>query len=237
MTTPAYGTVLDIIQDGMKDAGLLRQGQQPSSDALMQNMRVLTDIILFEQTQGLKLWLNVDTPLTLIAGQSTYKFMPGGDVSITKPMRVIEGYNLDVNNVRRPLTVLSWDDYIRLSTVSQQGSVVSYFVNKQATEMDVFFWLTPDATAATGTAHVLLQTQVTNFTAVTDQMNFPNEWRIFLRWALADELSTGQPQAIMDRCKERAATYRNALEAWDVEDASTWFTPDNRVQYATSKFS
>ena len=57
-----------------------------------------------------------------------------------------------------------------------------------------------------------------------------------LRWALADELSTGQPQAIMDRCERKATAYRQALEDWDVEDAPTSFTPDQRALYATSSF-
>jgi len=69
---------------------------------------------------------------------------------------------------------------------------------------------------------------VTNFISVTETMNFPIEWRIALRWGLADELATGQPQAIMDRCQGRALAYRTMLEDWDVEDASTRFTADTR---------
>ena len=33
---------------------------------------------------------------------------------------------------------------------------------------------------------------------------FAQEWRIALRWGLADDIATGQPQAIMDRCAQRA---------------------------------
>ena len=67
-------------------------------------------------------------------------------------------------------------------------------------------------------------------------MNFPIEWRIALRWGLADELATGQPQSIMDRCQQRAISYRTMLEDWDVEDAPTRFTPDSRGQYSMGKF-
>ncbi len=94
----------------------------------------------------------------------------------------------------------------------------------------------PDAEAATGTAHLLLQVQATNFTNLTETMNFPIEWRMFLRWALAEELSTGQPTTIMERCSNMCSKYREALEAWDVEDAPTQFTSDQRGQYATGNF-
>ena len=71
---------------------------------------------------------------------------------------------------------------------------------------------------------------------LTDETAFPLEWSMGLRWGLADELATGQPQAIMDRCERRATAYREKLEDWDVEDAPTSFAPDQRVTYATSSF-
>ena len=162
--------------------------------------------------------------------------MPGGDIDMAKPLRGIQAYYRDPNGIRRPLVVLAWDDYLRLSQINQVGQINSYFVNKMQTQLSIFFWLIPDATAATGTAHVLLQTQVTNFISVTETMNFPIEWRIALRWGLADEISTGQPQAIMDRCQQRAQTYRTALEDWDVEDAPTRFAPDQRGGMSTGSF-
>ena len=237
MTAPADNTPISIINDALVDSGLQQLGDTASSEQIVDGMRRLTDLINLEQTQGLKLWLNVDTSVPLVDGQGTYTFSPSGDVVMAKPLRVVEAYYLDSNSIRRPLTVLSWDDYIRLSQVNQTGQINSYFVNKKQTELSVFFWLIPDATAATGTAHLLLQVQVTNFTNVTDTMNFPIEWRMFLRWGLADELATGQPQAIMDRCAQRAQMYKDMLESWDVEDAPTQFQPDSRSQYVGNSFT
>lgn len=237
MTAPADNTPVSIITDAYWDAGLIQEdGESPNSEQLVTGMRRLTDIINYEQTQGLKLWLNVDNAITLVSETSTYTLGPLGSVVMTKPLRVVECYYSDANGIRRPLIPLSWRDYTQLSIITQTGQINSYFVNKEATLLSVFFWLIPDATAATGTAHLVLQEQVINFINVTETMNFPIEWRIFLRWALADELATGQPQAIMDRCSQRAEQYRMALEAWDVEDASTSFAPDARSQYFNSNF-
>lgn len=236
MTTPADNTPISIINDAFQDAGLLEQGQAADSEQIVMGMRKLTDIVNLWQTQGLKLWLNVDTSVTLVDGQGTYTLSPTGDVVMAKPLRVVEAYYLNSGGIRQPLVPLAWDDYIRLSQVNQSGAVNSYFVNKQDTYLSVFFWLIPDATAATGTGHLLLQTQVTGFVNVTETMNFPIEWRIGLRWGLADEICTGQPQAIMDRCQQRAHMYRTMLEDWDVEDAPTRFAPDSRSQYATGRF-
>lgn len=230
MTTPADNTPVSIIEDAYFDAGLIQEGQTPNPEQFVRGMRILTDLINFEQTQGLKLWLNVDTSIPLVAGTSTYTLGPTGSLVMTRPLRAIEGYWLSSDNIRTPLVCLSWDDYMKLSQITQTGALNSYFVNKQQLTLDVFFYLCPDTTAATGTGHVLLQTQVASFTAVTDTMNFPIEWRMFLRWGLADEICTGQPTEIVQRCQQRASFYRDALENWDVEDSSTRFSPDTQQQ-------
>jgi hypothetical protein len=91
-------------------------------------------------------------------------------------------------------------------------------------------------TAATDVLHLVTQYQVTNFTGLTDTINFPNEWFMALRWGLADDISSGQPAAIMQRCMMKAEAYRIALENWDVEDASTMFQPDPNTGRNTGGF-
>lgn len=225
-----------IIRLAMKDAGLLQDLSDPTPDQFSEYMGRLNDILNYLQTQGLKLWLQVDTPIPLTASKATYNLGPTGDVVMTKPLRVLQAYYLDSGGIRRPLIVLSRDDYMRLSQVSNTGAVNSYFVDKQLTQLAVSLWLVPDATAATGTVHVLLEQQVTNLVQITDTMAFPQEWFLALRWALADDLSTGQPVAIMQRCSQKAEFYRQALEDWDVEDAPTKFEPDSRSQYYQNSF-
>ena len=236
MPAPNDNIPLSIISDAYFDAGITQEGQPPNSEQIVTGMRKLTDMINLWQTQGLKLWLNVDHLVTLVVGQSTYTFGPSGTEVMVRPPRVIDAWYADLNGIRRPLVVLSWSEYVRLSQINQTGQINSYFVDKKQTNLSVFFWLIPDATAATGVAHLLMQTQVTGFITVTETMNFPIEWRIALRWGLADEISTGQPQAIMDRCQQRAMQYRTMLEDWDVEDAPTRITPDSRLQYSSGGF-
>lgn len=233
MTTPAINTPQAIITTAMRQAGKLSEGQVPTSEQFANHMMDLQRLINVWQTQGLKLWLQTDLEIILVPGKggsgNPYRLMPGGDVNMTKPLRIQQGYYLDVNaQNRRPIYPLSWNDWNRLSTVSQQGTVTQYFIDKQATSLDVYTWLIPDATAATGTMHLLCQQQVTDPTNLTEEMNFPPEWGIALVWGLADEICTGQPQAIMDRCQQRAMQYRMMLEDWDVEDAATQFQPDQR---------
>lgn len=236
MTTPNDNTPLSIITDAYFDAGLLQEGETLNGEQVTSGLRKLTDLVNLWQTQGLKLWLNVDLSVPLVSGQGTYTLGLAGTVVMTKPSRVLDAWYTDSNSNRRPLTPLAWADYARLSQLAQTGALTNYFVDKQVTQLSVFFWPVPDTTAATGVAHLLIQRQVTNPISVTETVDFPIEWRIALRWGLADELCTGQPQAIMDRCQQRANTYRMALEDWDVEDVSTRFTPDLQGRQFSGSF-
>jgi hypothetical protein len=241
MTAPAQiNSPLRCITYAMKDAGLLGEGDDPNSEQLAEGLNRLNDLINLWITQGLKLWLMYDLNVPLVAGTSSYTIGPSGDVNMVKPLRCLQGYYNDTtdatNPVRRPIFPLSWDEYLRLSTVQTQGSISQYFVDKQQTYLKVFFWNTPDTTtAANGTAHLLIEQQATNAVNLTETLNFPQEWFIAARWGLAAELCSGQSEYIIQRCEMKAKEYRTMLEDWDVEDASVYFKPDSRA-YSGSRF-
>jgi hypothetical protein len=237
MTAPADNSAYSIICDALTDAGKLNRGDEPDSEILADAKRRLNDIIKITVTQGIKLWLQFDLPVPLVAGKNPYTIGPGGDVNMTKPLRVLDScYYLDVSGNRRPLILLSRDDWMRLSQVTQAGESNSLFPDKQQSQLVINFWPPPSTNAATGVAHLLVQQQVTSFISTTDTMNFPDEWRMYLHWALADEMSTGQPAIVQQRCTGRANYFFNILNDWDVEDASTSFQPDARASQIFGKF-
>jgi len=230
MPNASSNTVYGIINDAMHDTGLLQEGEEANSEQLATNHRRLVDIVNLWQTQGLKLFLHQDLAIPLVAGKGAYTINLGGDVDVSRPIQVMQAYMLEVvSNARRPLIVLGWEEWLRLSQVSgNDGTVSSYFVDKQATTTIVHFWNTPDITEANNTAHVLIRAQALTTANLQENVAFPQEWRIALRWGLADDISTGQPQSIMDRCAQRATYYRELLENFDIEDAETRFAPDER---------
>lgn len=237
MTVAAsFATPDRLIRYAMIDAGLLPQGEEPNSDQYAEYTNRLNDLINLIGTQGLKLWTYTDQSITLVSGTQSYTLGPSGAIMTVKPLRAIQGYYLDSNSVKRPIYPLSWDEWMRLSQTTNTGPISQYFVDKQVANLVVKFWLIPDATAAAGTAHLLVPQQITNFTGITDTMNFPQEWFMGLRWMLADDICTGQPQDTQARCSARAEAFRNALQDWDVEDASTSFQPDSRGNYGHSNF-
>ncbi len=230
----AYG----IITDAMVDAGILQEGDRPNSEQLAVNIRRLNDIINLWQTQGLKLFLQEEVIVPLVANQTQYVLGPSGPaVIMSRPPRILQGYILNSSNIRRPLVLISRDEWERLSqTVGNSSQINSFFVDKQALNTNLNLWPAPDSVEATNTATFLMQVQSPNPLFLTDTMGFPQEWRIALRWGLADDICTGQPDQIVMRCAQRALAYRQALEAWDVEDAPTYFNIDTRFYQSGGRF-
>lgn len=215
-------TVLQTITDAMVDAGLLMEGATPSTDQQAKYLRRLNDIVQLAQTRGLKLWLERDFSTTLVQGTASYTLTSAG----TQIVRVTQdGYRLSAANEKTPVRIISREEYTRLSNTTQEGSITQVFVEKLVTSTKVYCWNVPDAQAALGTLHLIGQVRVSNYALTSDDLttSFPQEWAIYLRWALADEICTGQPESIMQRCATKAAMFLNVLEDWDVEDASTKF--------------
>ena len=237
MSSLQYNTAARIIQSAYEDAGILQEGDIPNGDQWVKGLNRLNDIINFEQTQGLKLFLNGLVPVQLQVGVNPYYIDSGPDWPLgSKPLRVLEGYYIDPNGVSRPLIPYAWKDWNMLSQQNEQGALNSYFVDKQVHQLAVAFWQVPDATAAQGYVNLLVQIQVPQFITIVQQSMFPVEWFMFLRWELASELATGQPQEIVMRCAQRSDAFRTALENWDVEDAPTRFVMDQRSGFASRRF-
>lgn len=229
----SYLTADRVIRTSMQNAGLLERGNDPSSEELADNMNRLNDLIGMLQTQGLKLWTNSDLTIPLQTGKTVYVIGPdlSSDIVMPRPLRCANNnaYFQDAGGNQRTLTALSRDDYTRLSNKTQQGAVNSFFWDKQQTNVQLSFWLTPDSNAALGQAHLIIQNHITYVSSLLDTINFPDEWYMALCWLLADDISTGQPQAIMDRCMAKAQQYRIMLEDWDTEETSTVFQPDMQM--------
>lgn len=241
--TPAPNTCYQIICDSMVSAGKLGQGREPNSEQLAENKRRLNKLVNYFQTQGLKLFAQQDIAIAapvLQVGLSLYTLGPLGNVNMfAKPRRVIEGYFTDASASRRPLLPYSRNEWDNLSTVTKQGPVVGYFVDKQeslspvpGSALVVNLWLAPDTQAVLGTVHLIVDVQIGNFNQLTDTSAFPIEWSLALEWGLANQICTGMPQEIVERCAKNAEIYQTALENWDVEDASTIFQPDPRGGYS-----
>lgn len=249
MVAAVLNTPYAVICDAYTNAGYLETGQEPGSEQLAFGMRRLINLVNLRQAEGLRLWLQSDVSIgaesgslaPLLQGVNLYTFGSTGTVVTTRPTRIIEGYYRDSNFIDRPILQISRNEWDTLSlkksgVTAQQGTINQFFVDKQVATMNLYLWLAPDATAVQGSVHVILQQQQPNPVSLTDTLQFGPEWFLYLGWHLAHELSQGQPLAVQQKCALHAGIYKDIIDGWDVEDASTTFQPDSRQQYTANRF-
>jgi hypothetical protein len=270
---PLSTSAAAVIEFAMRNCLLIDKLEQPDSDDYRQYMPRLNGLINFEQTQGLKLWLQENISFTPVVGQQAYAWGPTGDITMPRPTRIIEGfftfpvgavgnaiatdagiliqtdsgqqlitsqgasYNPPSVLVRYPLQQLSRNEFNNLGVLNVSGITNSFFVDKQQQNLIVWLWLNPDAFVARSLVTFVTQVQVNQAISITDSMNFPIEWFNFLHWALACEIDQGQPASVQAKDEAMCDFYRTALENFDVEDTSTYLTPDTRVGFSTGRFA
>lgn len=228
--SPTQGTAGYIIFEAMFEAGKLGRGQEPQSEDYAIWLNRLRSMSTHWMTQGIKLFTWTDFSIIITASKAQYLFGPGvTDLNIPLPMKVTQSYYIDLTGNQRPLTLLTWDDWTRLSNKTQNGAPNSYFVDRQPSVMNFWVWLSPDVfTVTNGTIHVVLNNQITQPTQITDKTGFPPEWELGLIWGLADEKCGGAPTDVQTRCQQRAMYYKEQLENFDVEEGGVQIQPDAR---------
>jgi hypothetical protein len=229
-------TASAIVTSGYRDAQKIPLGGVLTAAQMDEGIARLNDLINLWQTQGLKLFLEEEVTVTLVAGQQLYTMMPGGHVNVNKPLQVKQATYWDLGGAIRSLIPLSRDEWTRLSNRTLQGSVNQYFAEKLYDRINFHLWMVPNTVAATGSVKAVIRKQASNALNSSSSILFPPEWAIALRWSIADEVSFGMPEAVTVRCAARAKTFKDALEAWDVEDAETYFQPDSRTFGGGSRF-
>ncbi len=240
MTQPiTFSQVISLIQGAYFEAMLIEEGQQVNSEQIAVGINKLNALANHLQIKGLRLWTQVDYPITLVAGQSSYPLTG----TYGKPLRIPKdlGYLLFTGGnpypTKVPITTLSQQEWVLLSQSGAQGLVSQIYVDKQVSSLIVNTYLIPDTfTAANYVLHVVYQQQMTPAMQITDTTVFPLEWYQGLRWLLAQQICMGQPQEVISRIDAMAAKYQEDLDGWDVEDAQVFFTPDIRASYSMGRF-
>lgn len=231
----AINSVARVIKTAYLNNKQIAAAAEPSSIQYVTAFNRLNDMVAFMNTQGQKLFQLVDTAVPLTAGNAVYTFGPTGSIVMAKPERVDQAWyqdNSGPSNTRRPLLELSWQEWSVLSGTNQQGSINQFLQERLPTLLRVTLWEVPDTIQATnGQVHLLLRTQIPRGVSLTDDTMFPTEWFLALSWLLADELSSGLAQEIVQRSAMKAEYYRNEMLNWDVETAEVFFTPDQRGAY------
>jgi hypothetical protein len=234
MTVAVYNSIDRIIRMAMFDAGLIEEGADPNADQQGNYAQRLLDMMLIWQVEGCKLFLIQDLVLPLVVNQSAYTIGPSGNLNMVRPVRIEDVYWVDAQGTsKRDIFRVEQADWVRMPPPQTNGTVTQFYEDRQINTIVLNLWNKPSAQDVAGALHVVARTAGPGSVTSVAQLitaHFPIEWAMALRWGLAADICTGQPDSIVARCEKMAGYYKGILENFDVEQGGISFEPDLQGQ-------
>jgi hypothetical protein len=237
-STSTYSVTRDqIITSSLRKLGVLELGDTPDAATLANATLVLNLMVKQWQTDGIKLWTTTEYTLPFVANQNSYTVGPDitNDLVADRPMKLIQAWlrNSTVSPaIDTPLQILSKQQYDILGSKFSTGVSNSVYMFPSTIYSTLKFYLTPIAAqVAMYTVRFVARRPLYDILNPTDNPDFPNEWMQSLVWGLADQLALEYSVPLNHRTEiaNKAMTYKDQMEGWDVEAESTFFVPDMRM--------
>ena len=240
-----------IITLALGKLGVLEIGDTPDANTIANAAMVLNLLVKQFSIDGLKLWKVSEVIIPLTSGKTSY--ILGGSssdlmydtqaptVAITdRPLKCIQGFYRNIQStpyIDTPVLVVSKQEYNVLGSKYSTGTANTIFYDVKKLNGILYVYLTPDTNSQNNLQlHLVVQLPLNDVATSSDVPDFPNEWMNCLVWSLADELALqyGVPMNSRQEIAQRAAMYKEKLSDWDVEAASTFFSPDFRSTGTTA---
>lgn len=207
-------------------------------DSLNYREKTAGDRIGIELDDGSRFWdhvvtvdsttqvtINNGVPSTATSANSVYTY----STDIARPMRLLQarfGETLTASEI--PVRQWSRDEYFDQPDKDSTGTVVNWYYTPELTRGELYVWQ-----VANSINQVLRFTYIDPIeipTALTDSLEFPSEWYMPLKWAVAAELgpSYGISQQRQIILEQKALTTLDNVLGFDVERESLSLQPDFR---------
>ena len=146
---------------------------------------------------------------------------------IDRPLRLSDMmFNANTSSSGVPVNKWSRQEYMQQPLKSGQGTVINWYYNPTLTNGTLYLWQT--ASNVSNTVEFDVRKPITIYTDVSDELEYPSEWFLPLKWAIAADLGPlyGIKQDRQTILEQKALdTFESTLGA-DNEDNSMYIAPD-----------
>jgi hypothetical protein len=180
--------------------------------------------------EGLPLWCVKDISFPTVVGQAAYNLSTL--TNSTLPLRVLDQYIVSSTGNSVTMVMTSRYDWDTLGQKFQPGVPNQCWYDPQLAGGTLTLYDVPND--ATHTIHVVVQLQMQDVGALTNNIAFPQEAYRMLKWCLADEISLEYRTPANERLEinQKATGLKDKFfnAEFGQEQASIYFTPDNRAR-------
>ena len=181
--------VLDVLKASLKKIGQLESGRDILSvrqaDALLDLQMMLRS---WAQKQIL-VFASTKESFSLVATQASYTWGSSGNITTTRPHRLLGGFVKDSGNTDHPVKIISEREYRELSSKATSGRPDSMFLHPLFPLAYLYVYPTPDTGEVFYIDSLKPFTETSSFAAVTDEIDFPPNYEEAIVYNLAVRLA------------------------------------------------
>ena len=229
-TTSYQATRDKIIEGALRIVGAVAQGETPTATQYTECNDALNMLVKALIAQGVPLWAMSEYSFPLVASTNTYRIGTGQTLNTAKPLKIVQAWTRDSNNVDVPMRLLALHDYNLLGNKSSSGRPIQLTYSPQNLFGDIKVFPTPSSADTSVSIYIRYQRPFEDFTNSTDTPDFPQEWHEALKYQLAVRIAKeyGMPPNDFKDLLAMANMILQEALSFGTEEASLYFTYDNR---------
>lgn len=189
-------TAQDVIVGALRKIGEYQPGDPLSAEDANDGLDSLNGLLDMLSTQHFAVYNNIETVKTLTPGQVSYTLGTGGDINIERPLRITQCYSRITTGsspVDFPCDIWPIEQYSQIGLKQQPGPwPKAIYYNTDYPLSTIYMWPVPNQVAE---FHIWSDVVLNNLN-LTDTLNLPRGYFLFLQFALAEILAPEYGRAV-----------------------------------------
>jgi hypothetical protein len=220
-----------IITAALRKLGVVSGGSTPETYQITNGAEALNALVKRLEADGMPLWSIKTYSFNTVAGDSDYPIGPGQLYDSAKPLKVLQAWrNESTSTSNIPLNIYTNYNYDLLPAANSSGTPVNLYYQPLRDYGMVNLWPTPNTNSVS--INIRYQAPFEDFTASTDDLDFPSEWTDAVIYMLAVSLAPEYGVPLQDRqlLKKEADELHATAILFGTEEGSFFFQPDTAGQ-------
>lgn len=148
---------------------------------------------------------------------------------LQRPLEIIEARLVQSSGYERPLSIVSRDEYMRLTNKDSAGTALQIYYDPLLTNGKMWVWQ-----ACNDVKEYIKFTcriPVEDFDSASNDPDFPQEWLLALTWNLAVLIAPKFGKVLDQVFELKALGFKDAVRGFDMEDTSVYIVGSSRYGY------
>lgn len=180
-------TAKQAILTALKSLGVVASGEDATPEEYADGLLYLQMMLRNLSAVRLLVYTSTVDQLVLTAGKSDYTWGVGGDLSSSRPNKILHA---NLNNGEYPVSLLSEKEFVEVGSKDTVGIPSAVYISRSFPLASIVVLPVPDAAYMLYLHSVKPFTETSSFTSLNDELIFPPEYEEPIVNNLAVRLST-----------------------------------------------